>query len=188
MSEKSGLPPIIEMLLSKLGIGGLTDSDSPEDWIEMARDSEPPHPDCRCMKCSFARGVMPSAPTESEDVQAAIVQAMEAIHETCIRSNKAGLADAREMLLSPQPADVEAIMQLHRFERYNASVKAERALNELLPPEARLPERMMSKYMEPGAPAAILARAREVISEKLAKMVAEREVKRAADAVEAHPA
>ncbi len=184
MSERN-LPPIIQMFLEKLV--GSSDSDSPEDWIDMARDGEPPHNDCSCMKCAFARGAMPSAPVGTS-AQESIVHAMDAVHETCKRSNKVSLNETREMLLAPQPPEVEAILQLHRLERYNASVKAERALNDLLPPQARLPERLISKYMEPGDPAKQLSKARSLISEKLAKMVAEREAKRAAGAVEASPA
>lgn len=164
-------PAFVEAFINKL-LGVL--SNDPTDWVELARGGEPPHPECECMKCSFARGEMPKPPSKPEDVLQTTLNAMDSVQETTQRSLKAGAQESQDLVRSPYPPAVELVLLEHRVGRYNASAKAVRALNELLAEGDRVPERLLPKTMSVGTAVEVLEKAREVMAEKLAAVVAER--------------
>jgi hypothetical protein len=144
--------------------------DAADRLIAGAREGDKPDGDdaeCKCLRCSLSRGVMPPPPTGTKEVEETIVRAMDAVRQTAKRSSSAGAEESREFVKNPLTSEVEALLIQHRVERYNASARTMRMLNELLPPSARLPERMIAPEMVVNEAIETVAKARQLLQDRL---------------------
>lgn len=157
-------------------------ADSPEDIIEIAMSGEPPHESCTCIKCSVARGEMPSAPTDPAEVTQIIVDAMQQMRRLARKAAEVGHEEIKELVATPRPARVEEIVLEHWAECANASVKASRLLNELLAPEDRLPARLIPPPITAGEAVSDLMSARAKLQARLRASIEARRAKQAAKA------
>lgn len=137
---------------------------------------------CACAVCAtLADGNLPRPPEGEEQVMLATVEALEQISDTCERSLEAGMDTTLGLLRKPFPPAVEQALLEHRTDRYNASVYCARQLNEMLPADARLPERLLHKPMSIQQALATLSEARAKMERIAAKHKAAREAEQQAE-------
>lgn len=150
-------------------------------------ESGEPHNDCNCNVCQMRRFQVPTAP-EGDDLHEAIRDSLKGVLALSKRAVETSSRFAADLMTNPLSPEGEDVMLQLAADRILATVRAQHALNALLPENRRAPADVLYDPAEYTLDAAreALAKARKVAQEKYdARRIEEQAKRDAREAVEA---